>query len=259
MQTVNVGGGVLAGFALFRRLFPTRLEPLPPGEMERLSKVYTKWNLFAALLLFAYIVPITAGWFYALAPIAAPALPGAPGEIRLVPPSVSMLIPAFFLAIITAALPMAPTFRLLLGRRFEEYRRWDELRVGFVGRPPFAILATSLVLLCLPYFAVIRNTGTDFLADRIVVRGPLSTEPTIYPYARVRAIARVAKSRAPIGTVNDRKHIAIRFDDGYTWATGNRLDNKQIGEDREREILDLVSRRTGLAPRQVDLVEDLEP
>jgi hypothetical protein len=165
-------------------------------------------------------------------------------------------IPSILLGVMSLVPAELFLFKRLSRDRFDEYQRWNNARFGFNGLKALGIMAIFIFAFTIFMLVVGLRSYTGFSEKGFTYQGPFSARVD-YPYSRVKDIARVALVRAPIGEVIERTHLAIRFDDGFTWTTETFPD--EADEECERKIIALVTGRSGRAVRGIGFIEELGP
>jgi hypothetical protein len=255
MNSGIIGGlGTAIAFAIFRRVFPYR----PPAAvshrpLEELVKDYRKWELFAIVPFFLLVTALSILWYLGLRLIADWRLSTLkPNRFLLVPIPIIWALPAFFLGIISASLPLHLLYSALLEDRYEEYTLYCNLRIGFDSWKVFRWTALIFLIACGAGIGLVLNWYTRLTDDAIYVRHPLSFDEVRYPYSRVAAIAYVATFTAPNGNIVHRPYFAIRFDDGTTWTTRSGLRDPQLNDWGLMEFVSKAARKPILSHNSID-------
>jgi hypothetical protein len=240
---------------IFRKVFPIKEEDqLAPQELEALAKIYMKWEVIALLFFFVYW-PATGFLWYLLLQFVGDfaAQSHEPCVILEVPFGIFWVLPAVFLGIPSTVVPLAITFKILLGDRYEEYMRWSNQRQGFDAWKVLGLMTVLFVMGSVFWMVGSLRLWEEFHEDRVVIMRPWYWSPRTYPYARVKTIAHFARSQAPNGNILDNPRTVIKFDDGMTWSTRNRIAVPD--QQREADIINLVSTRSGRPILQLDIDE----
>ncbi len=244
---------------IFRKVFPVSgLESVPPEEVAALQKAYLKWELLAVPFVLGYSAACGLGWFVLLQQLAGVVDRfRGPSLYTIRPDQEFWGLPALFLGIISAAVPMHLTCKALLGDRYDDYIRWTNLRHCFDGWTAFRVFAVVVVVGATLVVAAALSSWVEFRDDRVIIKRPWAWDEGSYPYGRVVAVARIARARATSGRTGPGPYHAIRFDDGETWAT--RSFFTQPDPQRDEAIAALVSERSGRQIQRLDLIDDLKP
>ncbi|MGC3968431.1 MAG: hypothetical protein QM775_13955 [Pirellulales bacterium] len=256
------GAVAAAGVGIFMALMAKFVPYRPnPGQVSRLSleelaKQYRKWELAALFPFFIFATLSTLLWWLLLRNLGGLVLSGLPeSKFLLATPDAAWFLPAIFLGIVTAALPMHLLYSRLLGERYAEYNHYTNLRTGFDGFRIFRWMAIILVPLCLLAALIGLDWYTRVLDDRLIDNSPLSIGETEHRYADIAEIRAVATFRAPNGNIVQKPYFQVVFNDGFTWSTRNILNSWNA--DENREMIEFISRQADkpitaylLAPEQ---------
>jgi hypothetical protein len=256
---MSVKGGVGLSFAFFRKIFPTKeLKTLSASEIEALGKVYAKWELIALPFVLGYAAASGYLSYLLLSYLGDLAARSHSDYVYLVVPDREFWgVPAVFLGILFSGGLTHFTFKVLLGDRYDQYTLWTNLRHGFDGWKAFRLLAILMVFGSILLVAGGLLTWDEFHEDRLVMRRPWKWNAQTHLYSQVKAIAFVARSKAPNGNIGVSPHYAIRFDDGLTWETGvikNPEDSK-----RDIGIVTLITQRSGRPIQKLDFIDEWKP
>jgi hypothetical protein len=247
-----------AGFAILRKLAPVRPENrLSPEENKDLESKYKKWLWLELALLFTFGPPFGFAWFWLFRSLTLWVNSSRrPALILLSPYPIFWGVPSILLGVISTAPLILVIFKKFLGDRFDEFQRWDNARFGIDGKKAASIMVIFIFAFTAFMLVVGLRSYTAFGEKGFSYQGPFSARVD-YPYSRVKDIAKVSLVRAPIRTIIERTHYAIRFDDGFTWTTETFPD--EADEECEREITALVTAQSGRAVRDVGFIEELGP
>jgi hypothetical protein len=235
---------VEASFGVFRRLFPVR--PLDPSELplsDEERRVYNRWEVWSVLPFFLFTAALGFAWYVALKGAAGfwhQATPETRFLIRPIP--IAWGLPAFFLGIISSAIPLDWLYRLLLRDRYRRFERACHERMGFDDRPVLLLMTAIIVCGALLYFAFMVGSFARFTDSAVEIGRPQSFGSVSYQYTRVRAIEHRATLQAPNGNIVHRPHYVILFDDGNSWSTDAFVGPTPA---EAEQIAQLVSRRSG--------------
>ncbi|WP_435005276.1 hypothetical protein P12x_003171 [Tundrisphaera lichenicola] len=238
---------VRAAFELFRRVFPLRVaDPSEPGLTQEERDSYRRWELGSLLPLFLLVPATGYGWYLALSETARFLHPEAPDTQYLLRPiPILWCFPAFFLGIITSAIPLTVLYRALLGERYRRYVRACDERVGFDGYRAFSWMAIVIVVGSVLFTFLMARTYTRFTKDGIEIARTLSLQGALYEYNRVRSIERRSTFRAPNGNTIHLPHFVLNFDDGGSWSTREGFRDPE--PELDGQIARWISRRSGRA------------
>jgi len=244
--------------ALIRRLFP-----LPSRLREsawRLPELQHQFRYFQAAPVLIFLVALTPwglGWFEVFERLAQVRWESLGPPVYLMKPSLlSLLLPTFSLALISAFLTMRLASAVILGPLgAAEYRRFEDLKNDYDGRKFARSIASMLLAVTLIGLFCHLNSFAAFSASHITLRSPISRGERRYPYAAVVAIGEVRAARSPTGMILDGPHHAIRFADGRTLDAENFF--RDADPEYDRRVIEFVARKASLRIRTVKLIEDL--
>jgi hypothetical protein len=231
-----------------------RLPTAPPGFPSRneLKKRYAKYQLAATLWALLSAAALTVGYYLLFGVLARRAHQGlSPGTFLLFPPAAFWALPALFLAIVSAAVPVSYLFRMILGDTgYAEFTRYGDLRYNLNSKRAtvaMAVLFGSIVLAILPFalhyharFSETDLTETPFF----------SFKERTHPYRDITAIRRVNSFKAPNGKVMRQPFYEILFGDGFVWSTSKSLHDLNLRD--QQRLIDFVASRSG---KRVELVD----
>ncbi len=234
----------VSSFAIFRWMCPAPVaafaeEPITDEE----RSVYHRWEFGSLLPIFLLVPLLNFAWYLGLRWAASLFHHEAHGTRFLLQPSpIYWLSPAFFLALITSAIPLDGLYRALLRDRYRRYERCCMERVGFDGRRLFVCLAVVVFAGSAVCFLAGVTSFSKFTDAGIEIQRPLSFRSGFYEYARVQAIEHRATFRAPIGNTVQCPHYVILFDDGTSWSSHEGL--RDPVPEVDGQIAQLVSQRS---------------
>lgn len=230
--------------ALLAKAFPAKSSPQSAATLESLKRKYAKWENRLKFVYLALWVPVTAAIWLPLQTISdwhGQLL--SPAESRITPGPIFWFIPAFFLALVLSAMPLAWLTKKWLGPNFHEYETYIRLKTKYdidrVNRSLYwivGVLFTLAVFLGLDWYVLVR-------ADALVVNPLLGFGETVHPYTDVITIQTAPRLIAPNGNIVWRREFVVRFRDGQTWSTNSIPANMREAE--KRELATLISKRSG--------------
>lgn len=216
----------------------------PAKQLPELSKKYAKWEMFAIIPVFLSVAIFTYVYFKLFTLLIYIENLGNKASLYYLSPSdIFWFLPAFFLAIVTAALPCHLLYSFILKDRYEEYTLYCNLRYGYDGWKIFkkmTILIVIIILITLP-FAI--NCYSKIGQNEMIFNPFFGLREKRYNYSQLCKIKKVLSFKAPNGNVVRRTFHDLTFSDGYIWSTKNSL--YEIGEELENEIVKFVSDRSG--------------
>lgn len=214
-----IGIGLM--LAVFRRVFPVRVEPAasePLTDEERRS--YRRWEIGSALLWLPLGVVSGFAWYLAVTTLAGLFSHRSPDTVFLVEPTpVFWAVPAVFLGMLTALIPLDFVQRAVLGDRYHRFERFSHERAGIDGNR--VVLAFTVFILAgsVLFFLAGVTSYARFTEAGVEIGRRLSFHGKFYEYRRIAGIEHRATFQAPAGNTVERPHYVILFDDGSYWST----------------------------------------
>ena len=229
--------------AILRWLFPALPDSANEAITELERRVYRRWDAWSVLPIVLILVGLCYAWLLGLTWVASLFHRDAHGtQFSLRPSTNYCVVPALFIGMITAPIPILGLYRALLGDRYRRYERYSMEPMGFNPRRLFLCFAVIVFAGSAVFFLAGVSSVTRFTDTGIEIQRPLSFRSAFYEYNRVRSIEHRATARAPIGTTVKRAHHVILFDDGTSWSTRDGLRDPE--PDVDSEIARLVSQRS---------------
>jgi hypothetical protein len=244
---------VIVVFSLLQRWAPYK----PPSESnlppyEELKRKFLKWEQLSLLPLFIFAGLFTIGWERLLSFFAGLSYASLGDSVFLYTPSpYYWWLPALFLGILTAAIPLTLLFKFLLGPDYGHYVLYGNLRVGFDSQKALRLMAVIIGPVALISSLLAMNCYTKFSDGEITINRFLGVGEIIYPYSRISAIKSVRYFKAPNGDIKERPYFSIEFDDGERWTTGDGL--RDPDPETDRRLIEFVSGKRGKQLQEVDI------
>jgi hypothetical protein len=234
-------------FAIFRRLTPAKVDStLAAIPREELRRRYQSWEIASILPIFAFAALFACGWFFLLRDGAKRLAPTA-GEAPFViaPEDAYWLLPAFFLGLVSSALPVALLYKWLLGDRYREYDAYNQLRTGVNTWAVFRVFAILICLAATGFVLAGVNYTTVFDERGITTQRMWGSAGGFHGYSAVTAIRREDYFTAPNGNRIYRPHYVIELEDGARWTSRDGLRTPEPFLDTK--IMEFVARKSGRA------------
>lgn len=214
---------------------------------------YLKFDLLALPLLFIVAPALGFGWYYTIKGIVGLFLKVPADVVVALPPLWEVwIIVALFMSMLGAAIPIDFVYRILLREQYQEYANASYRRNPRGVRKAwlFPWLNWGLSISLTALLALVLNFYMYFRSDSITFSRFFDVAETRYAYCDVAEIAHVARKKAPNGNIVERRHVAIRFNDGSIWTSidGGRSSDRRT-DDR---IVQLLQDKTGLTPTSYD-------
>lgn len=250
---------ISAVFALLARLIPFRAsQKVSPAEAEALEKEY-RWVDIALLPLFLTSAGLlTWLWGRLLNQLADWRLTHLPPSLFLITPEprwAFWLLPGMLLGIVTSAIPMTLTARLILGdRRYTRYLLASQLRRRYDIRKATHILFGSVGLIVALFVTLGLNWYAQFREDDIRIHPFFSLHEQLYNYDEISGLVMTSHLKAHAGNIVSRARWFIIFNDGNRWCNEDVLSRPQEDDRRLRSFLQT---KTGKAWRHAQFIEDV--
>jgi hypothetical protein len=250
----GIVAGTLAPFILLglKNFKSLRWTPRSGRPLTELAGEYGKWELLAVPLVILSAVASGGLVWLTLAGLAA-WLHSAPGnaEFVLTPPSFLWALPALFLGMVSAVVPMHFLYRYLLGpNRYAEYNDFINTKAGFDS---FRVIF-FLGLLVVPSMILLSLLALDCRVfgdkDGVTLNGFLSFGDRRYAWSDVKSIERVDSFEAPNGNIVRKPYHVIRFSDGAAINFHRILAD--TAPETQQSVAQYASDRSGVALTVVD-------
>ena len=254
--SISAAGAVFAVmvvFSLLQRWAPYK----PPSESnlppyEELRRKFLKWEQIYLIPFFIFSALFAIAWERLLSFFARLSYASLGASVFMYTPSPDFWwIPAIFLGILTATIPLTLLYKLVLGSDYEQYVIYSNLRVGFDSQKVVRLMAMIVGPVALIFSLLAMNCYTKFSGGEVTINRFLGVGEIIYPYSRISAIKSVSYFVAPNGDFKYRPYFSIEFDDGKRWTTGDGLHDPD--PETDRRLIEFVSGKCGKQPQEVNL------
>ena len=240
------------------RRFPYKANKCPKGKMPSFAELqtrYAKWEAGALLPLFisvfgiGYLINLGLFWISRHFVTAT-----ANDRFLLLPETAFFWLPALFLGIFGAVVPIDLLYRVLLRERYAEYTYYVNMKHGYDGWDAIKRMASFFIPLC----AVFTILGVDcyarFTDDRMITNRFFGLGETIHSYQQITRIKQVQSYKAPNGNIVASPYYVVYFSDGSYWSTFNQLykvtEDKDSKEQKEAELLIFIADK---ARKQIEI------
>lgn len=223
--------------------------------MDELSAEYGRWEVFSLVLIFFWTGALSYAWYRGIFFLVESIGPRPAGEAYLILPDAAFwVLPAFFLGILSSAIPLDLIYRALLKDRYAEFYAWQHLKHGFDSWRVGKYLAILVILGATVGTALGSDTYVRITESEIIVN-PFSTwgKEHRYPYHMVVGVEERSHFRAPNGTLKATRHHAVLFTNGMEWRTLDGLRDPTVSQDRE--MMRYIAHRAGLEIDEVHIGE----
>jgi hypothetical protein len=222
--------------------------------LEELTPVYRRWEIYSLPLLFAFIPPLAATWWWILYWIGTwNAQRFSDAVYHLWPTGITWAVPAFLLAALTASVPIKLFYRWHLRERYSKFERYLNLRHGYNQEsatvPIYAFFGTSV----LAFIVLVLHWRVMLTNDEIVQYPFFSLSSVSHKYREITDIKTAPKRRAPNGNLRDNDDYQTAFADGLVWLTYPNPADLTAAE--KRQMMEFVSKQSGKPIRHVPVLE----
>ncbi|HKQ49990.1 MAG TPA: hypothetical protein VJZ71_18085 [Phycisphaerae bacterium] len=223
-----------------------QIEDLKPKVHRFWLAEITSYFVIATLLTFGWnaVLLAMASWYR---------VPGSDVRFTAEPILVFWFLPALFLGILASWPPVALGFRWLLGDRYKDLERYRDLRSGarFPRRftVPF-VAGTLLIVAALVLWGL--TTIAAFGMNTIRIQSAFGLRKHEFAYSEVTDVYSVAQIRALSGRIIDTPHFVVRFRDGLTWSTHDRVIRTLSNQ--ASDLIQFICERSGKEIQNVQLL-----
>lgn len=242
--TGGIAGGIAIPivFKLIRKLpsFQVEAPTNPENIFPQLATKYTKWEQLSVIPIFIFTGVFTYLYcklFIFLSNVAH--LGVGESTYFLYPTTTLWFLPAFFLAIVTSAIPCHYLYSFLLRERYDEYTLYCNLRHGFDGWKFLKKMSLVLIVAIFIFFPFIVDWYTRVTPSKIGVNEFFGFGEKHYKYQDINEIRRLLSFKAPSGNIVRRIHHEIEFSDGFIWSS--QRNPFELRPKQENEIIEYIS------------------
>jgi len=246
--------GVPIAFAILGKFFPpSNIDPNGPS-LEVLRQRFKNREMAISLGYIVMCVPIGLTLWYGFRGLSAwhaSLLPTAP--IVLTAMSIYWALPAMFLSMVCADLPMTAILKRMLGDEYADFHRYQALKYQMNPERVSRVLMTGVGALCgiavllgLNWYVVV--TEREFVVNRF-----LSLTEERYAISSIETIRTAPTLIAPNGNVVSRREYVVRFSGGARWSTSD--SPADLDEDAKASLMQRLSGSSGVAIEEVDVFE----
>ena len=245
IQAVGFGVALPLVLWLSQRLVPYTPPPgVHPYMLHVLRPIYARWDKISLVLAFVFI-PLLAYTFYeilvALAKLQMRQFDSAPYVLS--PFWVMWAIPAGFLAILAANVPLVLILNHFLQDKVAEYLVYLNLSYGYDTQRLGKIVFNIVGLLSAIFLLLAYDSYVVFDNSEIIISEFFSLSDERYHYTDIRAIE--VERIAPHGNLSRvETHYVIAFKNGKRWYS--RLSPIESEDGRLRSAMEFVSSKSGV-------------
>lgn len=232
--------------AMMRRIKSFQHKPDSTRSFAELAREYRKWEIFGVLSSFAFIVAITFGLEFVLETLYRNRLGFFDTDRFVLPlPSVVWFIPAFFLALFIAAIPLHYLYLGLLGRRrYAEFTEYGNQKFKIDSWKLFRYLGYLMLPLCLILTSLAFDTYARVTERAFVVNAFFGIGEKRYRFSQLTALELIQSFEAPNGDIIRKSHYVVTFDDGAVYDF--RKSPNELNLQQQRRLVHFLSDASGL-------------
>ncbi len=232
--------------AMMRRIKSFRHKPDSSRSFAELAREYQKWEYFGVIASFTLVAAITYGLGILLEALYSKRLDEF-GMDRFVLslPAVAWFIPALFLALFIASIPLHYLFLGLLGRRrYAEYTEYGNQKFKIDSWKLFRYLGYLLLPLCLVLTVLAFDTYARVTERSFVVNAFLGIGEKSYRFNQLVELELIESFEAPNGDIVRRPYYVVSFDDGEAYDF--RKSPLELDLEQQRRLVLFLSDASGL-------------
>lgn len=242
IESIALGIALPLALWLLNKFMPYKLPAeAHPLTLELLRDKYARWDWLTMALVFVFVPLLGYVCYDALAALAAHQVKQFQGEPFVLKPFwMVWAIPAGFLGLMAANIPVSWILQRLLKQRFAEYLLYQNLNYGFDSQRLGKKLFTIIGLLCAVYLAFTLDFYVVFGRSEIIVNDLPSFSETRHAYADIDSI-QVKRFPAYRNPNRTQTVFTIDFKDGRQWNSAwSPID---AGDPRVLEIIAFISEK----------------
>lgn len=214
--------------------------------IEQLNSEYVNWERFAIIPLFIS-APLVGfiSWLLMSFFVGIFITPSQADIFILSPNPAYLALPALFLGIVGATIPMHLLYKSLLGnKRYGEYTEYIDLKHNMDGFGLMKWLAAVVVPICLFFFGLGLDSYTRFQENRLKVNDLWGFGERVYYYSEIEKATWVKSFKSPNGNVVRRYHFVLHFNNGdfYNFDKTTSQPDFKV----QKEIMDFIQNNTDL-------------
>lgn len=146
-------------------------------------------------------------------------IPNYEDELLYLPDSLAWLWPGLLISFGTCSILMSITFRIALGKEYEDYMAYTNQKHSYNGKLVLIPVIFGLVLLGLIVSYFIFNTYLRLTEDKIISNQFIDMEEHTYNYHEIKEIKHTITRKNQHGQIVPCSDYDIIFKDGYVIST----------------------------------------
>jgi len=242
VAAVSAGIAVPIIMGLFSKV--NSLQPVIKTEKDfaQLAKEYSKWESFALVPFFIFTPLIGLLTWYLLNLISKRIISNLGESLYLFQPETAILaIPAIFMSIFLAAIPMHFLYLGLLGKqRYVEYTEYGNLKNKFDSWKLLRYMAYVCVPICVVFSGLALDSYLRITESSFVSNDFLSVGEKRHSFDEIQLIELTKSFKAPNGNILRRPYYTIEFTDGYDFNFKNSVI--QVEFEQQQEIISYIEK-----------------
>ena len=259
-STLGVIGAAIAlpiVYVIFRSIgFFTRNQKVHEHyDLEDLTAIYKKWELFGTFLFVLFILLGTLALSIILIAGADVIHQSVRDEDTLFIPANGLFfaLPALFASIVFAILPAHLLLKLLLRGRFHDLECYLDMKNGMNSTRVCAFLGVITLLFVAALILFISKCYWVFEKDEFALNPLTELTESRYKYSDIQELRYILKFKALTGHVRDEPYYEIVTKDGERWTSkyGPSQD-----KDLMKKLFDTLQSKTNLEIKQYDITPE---
>lgn len=211
-------------------------------DIDQLAKEYSKWERFA-LVPFLIFIPGAGFLIWYFLDLTSDSVMSRFGEnIFFLPPTtIIWALPALFLSLFLAAIPMHYLYLGLLGKqRYDEYTEYVNLKLGLDSWKVLKYMAYLCIPVCVVFSGLALDSYTRVTEDTFVSNDILSLGEIEHNFNEIESIELTKSFKAPNGNIVHRSYYAIKFKDGYVYNFDK--SSSDVDFNKQSEIISYITK-----------------
>jgi hypothetical protein len=232
--------GVPIIFGLLRQANSLQPKKQSDKGFDQLGKEYGGWEVFALVPFFIFTPAIGLLLWYLQKSISDFMISGLGESVFLLPPTNAIWwLPAIFISIFLAAIPMHYLYLSILGReRYAEYTEYTNLKHGMDGWILLRYMAYVMLPICICFSLLAIDSYLRVTEEKFISNDLLSLGAREYEFGEIERIDLTKSFKAPNGNIVHRSFYSILFIDGYEFSFDSSVS--EIDFDKQQEVISYI-------------------
>lgn len=222
------------------------LQPVKKTEknLDQLAKEYSKWEMFSLVpfLIFTPLIGFLIWYFLDLA--SKIIISNLAESVYIFPPTTAVwALPAIFMSIFLAAIPMHYLYLGLLGKqRYSEYTEYGNLKHSMDSWKVLRYMAYVCMPVCIAFAGLALDSYLRVTGDAFISNDLLSLGERAHNFNEIESIELTKSFKAPNGNIVRRSYYAIEFKDGYIFEFNNSVS--EVDFEQQREVISYITKNS---------------